>query len=265
MSQRLDSEEYNRRIKELHNGSIILLSKYIKSNIKVIAMCVKCGYKFNILPYNLIVKQKPCDICSGRVEKINKKLQFKNEGHKYKLYEIDEIWENKNPGIYFIFNKDKVLCNVGKTKTLRNRLLQHLSENGTYTYANYILVKNEDERSEIERGLINILKPTDNYWDVYTYNFSSIPNNKYRYDNLKLYENKLANEIFEERSGIYFIFDQNNNKLLYIDKAENIKEEIDEYCKNDTNYYANYIVMADNAEIENAKHMLITLFKPVNN
>lgn len=107
------------------------------------------------------------------------------------------------------------------------------------------------------------MKPVDNYRDVYTYNFTKVPNNKFRMDNLKLYKNKLINEISEEKGGIYFIFDQNNSKLLYIGKAKNIRNEIKNYCKNVLNYYANYIVMTDEAEIENAKQMLITLFKPL--
>lgn len=121
MVQRLKSEEYNKRVNEIHKGSIIILSKYIKSDVKVFVKCVRCGYEFNIFPYNLLIKQKACDVCSGKIEKLNMKLQFESEclSEKYKLYKIEDIWERKKPGVYFIFNKNKVLCNIGKSKILR--------------------------------------------------------------------------------------------------------------------------------------------------
>jgi len=243
MTKKLDPDVYNRRVQERHGGSIILLSKYIKSGVMVDAMCTKCGYKFSILPHNLLLKQQPCNVCSGLLDKKKSKQTFLNEkqSEKYKLYKIEDIWEY-SAGIYFIFNKDKVLCNVGKTKNIRMRLLNHIKNNSEYIYANYILIADPKERSEAEVRLINILKPLDNYWDVYSYNFTRIPKNKFREDNKNLYENKLAREISEERSGIIFVFDQNDN-LLYINKAKNIMKEINKCCKNDLNYYANYIVI----------------------
>lgn len=274
ITNRLNPKDYEIRVYEKHNGNIVLLSKYTKSTNKLLAMCVKCGYKFEIFPQNLLVKSEPCDFCAGRIEEFNRRMQIEREmiTDKYKkFYEIKDIWENKKPGIYFLFNQDKVLCNIGSTVAIRSRVLQHKKENKTYTYANYILIEDSDERYDAEKKLINIFKPTDNYWDVFTYNLEKFPKSKYRSENLELHRNKLIDEVTVEKSGLYFIFDSNNTKLLYIGKAKNIREEIREYCKvnqinNDSKeiYYSNYIIMSNNEEIENAKNLLVAFFKPVN-
>jgi len=115
--------------------------------------------------------------------KIQKILQLipTKENH---LSKLDKSIPNFS-GIYFIYNLKLELIYIGKTKHLRNRILQHIGEKtirkgdgsryaelgfivskipfGESKYYSYIKIDNEEEKVLRELILINILKPKYNY------------------------------------------------------------------------------------------------------
>lgn len=113
-----------------------------------------------------------------KIIKINKQIPSK-ENH---FAIIDTRIPNK-PGLYFLFDNEMELIYIGKTKCLRQRLVQHCSnkaikfgeyenypgttycEKGEVTYFSFIEIESKSERYLKELILLNIIKTKYNLKD----------------------------------------------------------------------------------------------------
>jgi len=76
-------------------------------------------------------------------------------------------------GIYFIYNKRNKLIYLGQSKNIKQRIRQHKSSSlfkNQFNHYTHIIIKDFDQRIQIEKFLINLLKPFYNgfgcTWDA---------------------------------------------------------------------------------------------------
>ena len=75
--RKLDHLEYFKKIKDVHNKSIIVLGKYIDSRHKILVQCKKCRYKWEVAPRSLYLHG--CPQCGKIIAKNVKKWNISDE------------------------------------------------------------------------------------------------------------------------------------------------------------------------------------------
>ncbi|MCQ6264513.1 GIY-YIG nuclease family protein [Fictibacillus sp. WQ 8-8] len=73
--------------------------------------------------------------------------------------------KNNDKGIYFLSNADRRILYIGQSMVLRQRIQAHLTEadyKHNYQFIQYILVEDDIERDEMERGFIYHIDPIFN-------------------------------------------------------------------------------------------------------
>ena len=131
--------------------------------------CEKCGKIVKKKTHN----HKYCKDCSGWYNNCNSNLSLREQIVLHKKVLNEEL--NKKKGVYFLFNKDKELLYIGRTKDVRHRIGGHLYNNEKreppwnirkikekIRYYGLIKVNDEDERGYKEQLLISYLRPPYN-------------------------------------------------------------------------------------------------------
>lgn len=95
------TENFQKKLDEQRGkGKFLVIGEYQRNNIKVLIKCLKCNYKWEVLPMQLTRKNRPtgCPSCSNNIRKdteMFKKEVFKWVGDEYTV--LGEYQNNSTP------------------------------------------------------------------------------------------------------------------------------------------------------------------------
>lgn len=85
MSKKLTQEEFERKLKKVHNGEIECLEEYINSSAKILFKHTVCGHIWKAVPFS-ILKGHSCPKCA-----INRRVRTQTKTHEQFLKDLNRV------------------------------------------------------------------------------------------------------------------------------------------------------------------------------